>query len=33
MDAYQMEITIGAVVVLIALGYAFFKCVKGDSDD
>jgi hypothetical protein len=33
MDMYQIEIVVGGLLVLIALGYAFFRCVKSDSDD
>jgi hypothetical protein len=33
MDMYQTEIVVGGLLVLIALGYAFFRCVKSDSDD
>jgi hypothetical protein len=33
MDMYQTTIVVGGLLVLIALGYAFFRCVRSDSDD
>jgi hypothetical protein len=33
MDVYQTSIVVGGLLVLIALGYAFFRCVRSDSDD
>ena len=33
MDMYQTSIVVGGLLVLIALGYAFFRCVRSDSDD
>jgi hypothetical protein len=33
MELNQIEVIIGSVVLLVALGGLLYKCISGDSDD